>query len=90
MYINSPDLCKIEINQIIFSVVRPQIVLLAGAIAQPVLIGDAVGISFRVISSILLHTACLTAKGDSRWIRIAGLEITMNTRRSSFGLGTRA
>jgi hypothetical protein len=52
------------------------------------LISNAVGTSFRVIPSILLHTACLTAKGDSRWICIARLKITIKFQRSSFGLGS--
>jgi hypothetical protein len=55
--------------------------------AQPVLIGDAVGTSFRVSPSMLLQTACLTAKRDGCWIRIAGLEITIKILESSFSLG---
>ena len=61
-------------------------VLLAGVIAQPVLIGEAVGMSWRVIPSTLLHTACLTAKGEGRCNRVAGLDIAMKIRLSSFGL----
>jgi hypothetical protein len=59
---------------------------LAGVIAQPVLIGDAVGMSLRVIPSMLLHIACLTAKGEGCCSRIAGLEMAMKIRLSSFGL----
>jgi hypothetical protein len=62
---------------------------LAGVIAQPVLIGDAVGMSLRVIPSMLLHTACLTANGEGCCSRIAGLEMTMKIRSSSFGLAGR-
>ena len=64
-----------------------RIVLLAGVNAQPVLIGDAVGVSWRVIPAMFLHTACLTANGDGRWSRVAGSDITMKILWSSFGLG---
>ena len=62
--------------------------LLAGVIAQPVLIGDAEGMSFRVIPPMLLHTACLTAKGEGCCSRIVGLEMAMKIRLSSFGLAS--
>ena len=39
------------------------------------LIGDAVGMSLRVIPSMLLQIACLTAKGEGCCSRVAGLEI---------------
>ena len=59
----------------------------AGVIAQPVLMGDAEGMSLRVIPPMLLHIACLTAKGEGCCSRIAGLEMAMKIRLSSFGLG---
>ena len=58
----------------------------AGVIAQPVLIGVAVGMSLRLSLSILLHIACLTAKGEGCCSRIAGLEIATKIRVFSFGL----
>jgi hypothetical protein len=59
---------------------------LAGVIAQPVLIGDAVGMSLRVVPLIFLQIACLTAKGEGCCSRIAGLVMVMKIRWSSFGL----
>ena len=58
----------------------------AGVIAQPVLIDVAVGISLRVSPDILLHIACLTAKGEGCCRRTAGFEIVTKIRVSSFGL----
>lgn len=55
-------------------------------IAQPVLIGDAEGMSLRVIPPMLLHIACLTAKGEGCCSRLAGSEMAMKIRLSSFGL----
>ena len=39
---------------------------------------------------MLLHTACLTAKGDGRCIRPVGLEIWTKIRQSSLGLDSRS
>ena len=50
------------------------------------LIGDAEGMSLRVIPPMLLHIACLTAKGEGCCSRLAGLEMAMKIRLSSFGL----
>ena len=50
------------------------------------LIGDAVGMSLRVIPSMLLQIACLTAKGEGCCSRVAGLEMEMKIRLSSFSL----
>jgi hypothetical protein len=51
-----------------------------------VLIGDAEGMSLRVIPPMLLHIACLIAKGKGSCSRIAGLEMAIKIRLSSFGL----
>jgi hypothetical protein len=51
-----------------------------------VLIGDAEGISLRVIPPMLLHIACLTVKGKGSCSRIAGSEIAIKIQLSSFGL----
>ena len=50
------------------------------------LIGDAVGMSLRVIPAMLLHIACRTAKGEGCCSRIPGFEMAMKIRASSFGL----
>jgi hypothetical protein len=50
------------------------IALLAGVMAQPVLTGDAVGMSWSVMLPMFLHIACLTAKGEGCCSRIAGLD----------------
>ena len=44
--------------------------------------------SWRVIPSILLHTACLTAKGEGCCSCVARLEIAMKIQLSSFGLAS--
>ncbi len=59
---------------------------LAGVIAQPVLMGDAVAMSLSVIPPMLLHIACLTANDEGCCSRIAGLEMAIKIRLSSFGL----
>ena len=60
--------------------------LFTGVIAQPVLIGDTVGISLRVSPTILLHIACLIVKGKGCYSRIAGLETATKILVSSFSL----
>jgi hypothetical protein len=59
---------------------------LAGVIAQPVLMGDAVGTSLRVIPPMLLQIACLTANGEGCCSRTTGLEMAMKIRLSCLGL----
>ena len=54
-------------------------------IAQPVLIGEAIDMSLRVIPSMLLHNACLTAKGEGCCNRLAGSEIVAVCRTVGCG-----
>ena len=52
------------------------------------LIGDAEGMSLRVIPPILLHITCLTAKGESCYSYLTRLETAIKIQLSSFSLAS--